>query len=79
MTGHTRIPPTEVNGAYGALVTIVARTMMGHVPESIGVLWHHTAAPSSAANRSVAWLSRNRRRPLKSMPLMRPTPPQRSR
>jgi len=43
MISETRIPPTEVTGAYGALVKLVARKMLGHVPESLGVLWHHQA------------------------------------
>ena len=40
-TTGTRIPPTEVTGAYGALVKLAARRMLGHVPDSLGVLWHH--------------------------------------
>lgn len=43
MTTETRIPPTEVTGAYGALVKLAARTMTGRVPDSLGVLWHHRA------------------------------------
>ena len=43
MSTATRIPPTEVTGAYGALVKLIARRMMGHVPDSIGVLWHNKA------------------------------------
>lgn len=41
MNDTTRIPPTEVAGAYGALVKTIARRLMGHVPNSLGVLWHH--------------------------------------
>ncbi|WP_421735232.1 carboxymuconolactone decarboxylase family protein [Cellulomonas sp.] len=41
MTSTTRVPPAEVTGAYGALVKLMARKMLGHVPESVGVLWHH--------------------------------------
>jgi AhpD family alkylhydroperoxidase len=41
MTTETRIPPAEVTGAYGALVRLAARKMLGHVPDSLGVLWHH--------------------------------------
>lgn len=43
MTTGTRIPPTEVTGAYGVLVKLAARAMVGRVPDSIGVLWHHRA------------------------------------
>lgn len=55
MTTDTRIPPTEVTGAYGALVKLAARKMLGHVPDSLGVLWHHPAVmkDSMAAGRKV--------------------------
>ncbi|WP_345801807.1 carboxymuconolactone decarboxylase family protein [Microbacterium sp. AZCO] len=43
MSGHTRIRPIPVTGAYGALVKIVSRRMVGKVPESMGVLWNHRA------------------------------------
>ncbi|UUT35854.1 carboxymuconolactone decarboxylase family protein [Microbacterium elymi] len=43
MTDTTRIPATEVSGPYGAVVKFAARRMMGHVPDSIGVLWNHRA------------------------------------
>ena len=43
MTSETRIPPTEITGAYGALVKFAARKMVGRVPDSIGVLWHNQA------------------------------------
>ncbi|WP_315095196.1 carboxymuconolactone decarboxylase family protein [uncultured Cellulomonas sp.] len=43
MTGPTRVPPTELTGVYGAVVKVAARRMLGHVPESVGVLWHHPA------------------------------------
>jgi AhpD family alkylhydroperoxidase len=43
MNSETRIPPIEVTGAFGALVKFGARRMMGRVPDSIGVLWHHKA------------------------------------
>ncbi len=48
MTSENRIPPTEVSGAYGALVKFAARKMVGHVPESIGVLWHNQAVMKDA-------------------------------
>ena len=43
MTRDTRIPPAEITGAYGAIVTFAARKLVGKVPESLGVLWHHKA------------------------------------
>ena len=39
----TRVPPTEVTGLYGSVVKRATRAMLGHVPDSIGVLWHHPA------------------------------------
>jgi len=36
-----RIPPTEINGVYGAIVKHMARKMLGSVPESLGVAWHN--------------------------------------
>ena len=36
-----RIPAIEVTGLYGTVVKTMARKMLGKVPESIGVLWHH--------------------------------------
>ncbi len=41
MTSTTRIPPTELTGLYGALVKRMSRKMLGKVPESLGVAWHH--------------------------------------
>jgi AhpD family alkylhydroperoxidase len=43
MTTDTRIPTAEVTGLYGALVKAGAKKMVGRVPDSIGVLWHHPA------------------------------------
>ncbi|MET0734779.1 MAG: carboxymuconolactone decarboxylase family protein [Microbacterium sp.] len=43
MTTGYRVPPTDVTGPYGALVKFGARRMVGRVPESLGVLWHHPA------------------------------------
>lgn len=40
MTTTTRIPATEITGAYGALVKFAMRRMVGEVPDSIGVMWH---------------------------------------
>jgi alkylhydroperoxidase family enzyme len=44
MTGTTRIPPTKLNGIYGALVTRMSRKMFGKVPDSLGVAWHSRKA-----------------------------------
>lgn len=41
MTTTTRVPATEITGALGAVVKLVARKMLGHVPDSIGVMWHN--------------------------------------
>ena len=43
MTANTRIPTAEVAGVYGALIKAAAKKMVGRVPESLGVLWHHKA------------------------------------
>jgi len=48
MTTEARIPPTEITGAYGAVVKLAARKMMGHVPDSVGVLWHNKAVMKDA-------------------------------
>ena len=48
MTTDTRIPPTEITGLYGAVVKLAARKMIGEVPDSIGVLWHHPAVMKDA-------------------------------
>ena len=58
MSSPTRIPPTEVSGAYGALVKLAARKMLGHVPDSVGVLWHHQAVMKDAmrlGRRAEGW------------------------
>jgi hypothetical protein len=41
MSSETRIPTAEVTGVYGALIKVAAKKMVGRVPDSIGVLWHH--------------------------------------
>ena len=43
MSSQTRIPPAEITGAYGAVMKYAARRMVGRVPDSMGVLWHHQA------------------------------------
>ncbi|KAA1419834.1 carboxymuconolactone decarboxylase family protein [Mumia zhuanghuii] len=44
MTSTTRVPETEITGLYGALLKTMARRMLGKVPESTGVMWHHRTA-----------------------------------
>ncbi|MGN6753187.1 MAG: carboxymuconolactone decarboxylase family protein [Intrasporangium sp.] len=41
MAEKTRIPAAEVTGLYGGLVKVGARRMLGKVPDSVGVMWHH--------------------------------------
>ncbi len=41
MAGSTRVPPTEITGVYGALVTTISRRVLGQVPDAVGVMWHH--------------------------------------
>lgn len=36
-----RVPATEIRGAYGAMVKMVMRKMVGNVPDSVGVLWNN--------------------------------------
>ena len=48
MASATRVPPTEITGAYGALVKFAARKMVGRVPDSLGVLWHHRVVMKDA-------------------------------
>lgn len=40
----TRIPPKEITGLYGAVVKRISARMLGSVPESLGVMWHHLPA-----------------------------------
>ena len=48
MSTDTRIPSAPITGAYGAIVKIAARKMLGRVPDSVGVLWHHQAVMRDA-------------------------------
>lgn len=41
MTGNTRVPPTEIKGLYGGVLKVAMRKMLGGVPESAEVMWHH--------------------------------------
>ncbi|MEV0588391.1 carboxymuconolactone decarboxylase family protein [Nonomuraea sp. NPDC050310] len=40
MTGN-RIPHAEITGLYGAVLKRASKRMLGEVPDSLGVLWHH--------------------------------------
>jgi AhpD family alkylhydroperoxidase len=44
MASSTRIPATEITGIYGRVVKAMSRKMLGQVPESAGVMWHHPTA-----------------------------------
>ncbi|HEY6800721.1 MAG TPA: carboxymuconolactone decarboxylase family protein [Agromyces sp.] len=48
MTDGTRIPPAEITGLYGTTAKFAARRMIGKVPDSLGVLWHHQAVMKDA-------------------------------
>ncbi|HWI29868.1 MAG TPA: carboxymuconolactone decarboxylase family protein [Microbacterium sp.] len=37
----TRIPAIEITGAYGALIKVATRKMLGEVPDAAGVMWHY--------------------------------------
>ena len=41
MASNTRIPKAELTGIYGAVVKLMARKMMGEVPEPVEVAWHN--------------------------------------
>jgi AhpD family alkylhydroperoxidase len=43
MTSSTRVPATEITGVHGTLLKAMSRKMLGQVPESAGVMWHHPA------------------------------------
>jgi alkylhydroperoxidase family enzyme len=43
MASNTRVPKAEITGIYGYLLKMMARKMLGHVPESVGVMWHYPA------------------------------------
>lgn len=43
MTSQARVPGIKITGIYGGLVKMMARRMLGEVPESADVLWHHPA------------------------------------
>ena len=41
MPSQFRIPKARLDGAYGTLMTRIARRMWGEVPDNAYVLWHH--------------------------------------
>lgn len=43
MASIARIPKAEITGIYGFVLKTMARRMFGHVPDSIGVMWHNPA------------------------------------
>lgn len=58
MAMTTRIPPTPVTGLKGALITRMAKQLLGRVPASIGVYWHHPKvlmANAGAGNKLRRW------------------------
>ncbi|WP_433722646.1 carboxymuconolactone decarboxylase family protein [Actinoplanes sp. CA-051413] len=48
MTGHTRVPRTEITGVYGAVLKRFSRKMFGQVPEALEVMWHHRQVLSTS-------------------------------
>jgi alkylhydroperoxidase family enzyme len=43
MAGNTRVPKAKITGIYGGLLKMMARKMLGAVPEGVEVMWHHPA------------------------------------
>ena len=43
MSYTPRIPAIEVTGAYGSILKVVSRKLLGKVPNSAGVMWHYPA------------------------------------
>ena len=43
MASTTRIPKAEITGIYGGLLKLMARKMLGAVPEGAAVMWHYPA------------------------------------
>ena len=43
MTSTTRVPATEITGLYGNLLKVAMRKLLGRVPPSAQVMWHHPA------------------------------------
>lgn len=44
----TRVPEAEIAGLYGAMIKRMSRRILGEVPDSLGVLWHHRAVLKDA-------------------------------
>ncbi|WP_432479903.1 carboxymuconolactone decarboxylase family protein [Nocardioides sp. GXQ0305] len=58
MTDTTRIPPTRITGLQGALIRRFSTKLLGEVPESLGVMWHHKPAlmaSLSLGRKSQSW------------------------
>lgn len=53
----TRIPATEITGLYGMVMKKASQKMLGSVPESLGVMWHHK--PVLKANFTLGRKSRS--------------------
>jgi AhpD family alkylhydroperoxidase len=43
MASTTRVPKAEITGLYGGLLKMMARKMLGTVPEAVAVMWHYPA------------------------------------
>jgi alkylhydroperoxidase family enzyme len=43
MAGTTRVPKARITGIYGGLLKMMARKMLGAVPEGVEVMWHYPA------------------------------------
>jgi len=43
MPSSIRVPKAEITGVYGFLLKTFARKMLGTVPDSLAVMWHHPA------------------------------------
>jgi len=43
MPSSIRVPKAEITGLYGFLLKTFARKMLGTVPDSLAVMWHHPA------------------------------------
>jgi len=43
MASNTRVPKAKITGIYGGLLKMMARKMLGAVPEGAEVMWHYPA------------------------------------
>ena len=43
MDSATRVPKAEITGLYGGLLKMMARKMLGAVPDGAAVMWHYPA------------------------------------